>query len=329
MIETRLGAPTTHVISLHPTPNDLARAYLDLITEWNWPGFTILYEDAPWLPVIDVIMRNYTNKFTVAVRQLDVTENANYRPRLLQIKHSGDKNIVICCSIEKLPEILKQAQQVGLLSNKHHILVTNLDMHTIDLEPFQYGGTNITGLRLINPNDEYVKEIEDFFEKKFLEKSNPAEASDGEEDAETLEMPEGLQADKMKLETALTFDAVMLFAHSLKRIADLKPDSVDCTDSNTIFKSGTTLLNFMRSAEPFRGLSGEIKFGQFGNRSNFNLDVYELVSNGIKKAGTWNSMTGLETYHDRLVFKSDANDIFKGKILKILTVDVSHKILLN
>lgn len=324
MIETRLGAPTTHVISLHPTPNDLARAYLDLISEWNWLGFSILYEDAPWLPVIDVIMRNYTNKFTVAVRQLDVTENANYRPRLLQVKHSGDKNIVICCSIEKLPEILKQAQQVGLLSNKHHILVTNLDMHTIDLEAFQYGGTNITGLRLINPNDDYVKEIEDFFEKKFLEKSSPVEPSD-EEDSETLEMPEGLKADKMRLETALTFDAVMLFAHSLKRNADIKADTVDCTDSHSFFKAGTTLLNFMRSAEPFRGLSGEIRFGQFGNRSNFNLEVFELVSNGIKRAGTWNSLTGLETYHDRLVSKAETNDIFKGKTLKILTVDVSDE----
>lgn len=217
LIETRLDAWSKHVINLHPTPNDLARAFLDLISAFNWQGFTILYEDAPWLPIIDVIMRNYTaDKFTVAVRQLDITANANYRPRLLHIKKSEDKNIVICCSTEKLPEILKQAQQVGLLSDEHNILITNLDMHTIDLEPFQYGGTNITGLRMIFPDDPHVKEI-------IADLNAFADESNGNYDTgrqgnkfnqeETIheeveyDWRQGLSAQKMLLSTALTYDA--------------------------------------------------------------------------------------------------------------------------
>jgi hypothetical protein len=31
------------------------------------------------------------------------------------------------------------------------------DMHTIDLEPYQYGGTNITGIRLVDPSDPDVR----------------------------------------------------------------------------------------------------------------------------------------------------------------------------
>lgn len=31
-------------------------------------------------------------------------------------------------------------------------------MHTINLEPFKYGGTNITAVRLINPEDPEVQE---------------------------------------------------------------------------------------------------------------------------------------------------------------------------
>lgn len=30
-------------------------------------------------------------------------------------------------------------------------------MHTLNLEPYQYGGTNITGIRVVDPNDSEVK----------------------------------------------------------------------------------------------------------------------------------------------------------------------------
>lgn len=32
-------------------------------------------------------------------------------------------------------------------------------MHTIDLEPFKYGGTNITGIRFFNPDDTEIKNM--------------------------------------------------------------------------------------------------------------------------------------------------------------------------
>jgi len=31
------------------------------------------------------------------------------------------------------------------------------DLHTIDLEPYQHGGTSIIGLRMVDPNNEIVK----------------------------------------------------------------------------------------------------------------------------------------------------------------------------
>lgn len=214
LIETRLDVWSKHVINLHPTPNDLARAYLDIISAFNWQGFTIIYEDAPWLPIIDVLMRNYTDKFTVTVQQLDVTENANYRMRLRQIKDSEDKNIVICCSTEKLEEILKQAQQVGLLSDKHNILITNLDMHTIDFEPFQHGGTNIIGLRMIFPDEAYVKEIINdlsaFMDENSRNYGSGRHGGRFEQEQATSddeEWKERLSAHKMRLSTALTYDA--------------------------------------------------------------------------------------------------------------------------
>ena len=169
-------------------------------------------------------MRNYTDKFTVAVRQLDVIGNGNYRPRLLHVKQSGDKNIIICSSIEKLEEIFKQSQQVGLLSDEHNILITNLDMHTIDLEPFQYGGTNITGLRMIFPDDPHVKAIADDLNAYLNDEESKGRASNrygGRHDESRYNKYEepssdseddwraGLSIEHMRLSTALTYDAGM------------------------------------------------------------------------------------------------------------------------
>lgn len=97
----------------------------------------------------------------------------------------------------------------------------------------------------------------------------------------------------------------------------------DCSNRDSTFINGTSIVNFLRTVEPFRGLSGEVRFGQFGNRSNFDLEVFELITNGLNKIGTWNSQKGLQIKHDRVVVKINPNEIFKGKTLKILTVDVS------
>lgn len=203
LIETRVDGSTKHFINLHPTPTDLGRAYLDIIDAMNWQGFIILYEDSPWLPMVDYLMSNYKKKFPVTVKQLHVTSDGNYRARLLQVKNSQERNIVICSSVEKLPEILKQAQQVGLLSDDHNIFITSLDMHTIDLEPFQYSGTNITGIQLVDPERPYVVEKVEKFTEFYLESLSNEQKIDGYDE----DLPPGLTAQNMRIETALVFDA--------------------------------------------------------------------------------------------------------------------------
>lgn len=43
-----------------------------------------------------------------------------------------------------------------MMSDYHSYLITSLDLHTLNLDEFKYGGTNITAFRLINS-----KEVED------------------------------------------------------------------------------------------------------------------------------------------------------------------------
>lgn len=60
---------------------------------------------------------------------------------------SDQKFFVLDCQIENLENILKQLQQVGLMNENYNFFLTNLDAHTENLEPYQYSGVNITGVR--------------------------------------------------------------------------------------------------------------------------------------------------------------------------------------
>lgn len=61
--------------------------------------------------------------------------------------------------MDTLPEFFKQAQQVGLLTSDYRYVIGNLDWHTMDLEPYQHADSNITGLRLLSPDNEQVLEV--------------------------------------------------------------------------------------------------------------------------------------------------------------------------
>lgn len=264
---------------------------------------------------------------------MDITANENYRPQLRRVKQSQDTNIVLCCSIEALPEILKQAQQVGLMTDQHQFIITSLDMHTIDLEPFQYSGTNITGFRIVSPDDPMVKQVTDIF-REFHFKNVPGRDAPDELDETTDEvdpqfnkdeMPPGLTAEKLQLHTALTYDAIMLFAHIMSQHRGIRSDGVICDDSESSFVNGTSIFNSMKTITPIRGLSGDLQFDQHGNRENFQLEILELASEGLKKVGTWNATKGIQSLRGKTFDQGSTDpDVLRNKTLIVLTVIVSE-----
>jgi len=317
------------------------------------------------------LLKKYNNKgYTVTVRELDLIGNENYRPQLRRVRLSGDKNIVLGCSADILPEVLKQAQQVGLLTDQFQFIITSLDMHTIDLEPFQHSGTNITGARMISPDDPFVKEITDFFiEKHKSEKESKEKTSDDDDDddenednedgdndeeeeepdenkenneddennenededskdtdeneEEEDEIPEGLTPDKMRLDTALTFDAVLLFSQIVKISDSVRSKSIKCDDDSQQRAHGISDIMAMKTVNKRRvkGLTGSIHFDQKGHRSEFLAEIIELASDGIQKVGVWNS-TDSEIYltrsHDSLSGYGDEMSL-RNKSFIVLT----------
>lgn len=63
------------------------------------------------------------------------------------------------CSFKILNEVLTQAQQVGIVTDHYNYIITNLDLVTLDLEPFQYGGANITGVWTFERNKSLVPKV--------------------------------------------------------------------------------------------------------------------------------------------------------------------------
>ncbi|KAG4072066.1 hypothetical protein HA402_015565 [Bradysia odoriphaga] len=287
-IDVKFDADTSPpVINMHPHPDAVAQIFVDMIKAWNWEGFTIVYESAAWLPKVAELLNLYEPKsHAITVRRINVAlDDQNYRPVLRRVKLSGDTNIVLDCSIDTLPELLKQAQQVGLMTDHNQFIITTMDMHTIDLEPYQYSGTNITGIRLVDPENPMMAHITNCMgESEEAKTEEESENYDSEEEAEEI---------TLRVQEALTFDGVLLLAEALKQLNgdQLKPKKLNC-NNNEAWENGNSITNFMRNTV-VQGLTGDIKFDNQGYRTVFAVDIVELTSAGVAKIGTWNSTDGL------------------------------------
>lgn len=218
--------------------------------------------------------------YTVTVRQLDLgLSSDNYRAILRRVKVSGDNFIVAHCSAEMLPELLKQAQQVGLMTEHHSWFITSPDMHTLDLEPFMHAGTNITGIRLIDPEDPRVVQITSYWAEQEKEKGN--------------EMSPRLEANSLPTAIALMFDSVQLFATAFHQLhGTVQPVPLNCEDGETM-TGGYSFQNIMKTSHGTHGLTREIKFDHKGKRTEFEVDIVELDSSGLNKVGVWNASHGV------------------------------------
>nr|XP_026489835.1 glutamate receptor ionotropic, kainate 2 isoform X5 [Vanessa tameamea]XP_026489836.1 glutamate receptor ionotropic, kainate 2 isoform X5 [Vanessa tameamea]XP_026489838.1 glutamate receptor ionotropic, kainate 2 isoform X5 [Vanessa tameamea] len=313
-LETRWDYRTRRescLVNLYPHPAALSRAYVDLVRAWGWKSFTIVYENSDGLVRLQELLKAHgPSELPVAVRQLP--DSHDYRPLLKQIKNSAESHIVLDCATERIRDVLQQAQQIGMMSDYHSYLVTSLDLHSVDLEEFKYGGTNITALRLLDPERAEVQRV--------VRDWVYDEARKGRK----LQLGHTSVKENMtfiKTETALMYDAVHLFAKALHDLdtsqqIDVRPLSCEAEDT---WPHGYSLINYMKIVE-MKGLTGVIKFDHQGFRSDFTLDIIELTREGLQKAGTWNSSEGVNytrSYGDN---QKQIVEILQNKTLIVTTI---------
>lgn len=175
---------------MYPDPSTIAQMVTDLVVSAGWETFTILYETPEWLPNLSNLLElNDPKGFTVTIRRLDVGLTIkDFRAILRRVKVSSDTHILLECSVDSLNEILKQAQQIGIMIDKYQYIITNLDAHTIDLEPYQYSGANITLIQMVDTSHDTFTEYNEYLKKtKAAEEEEEEAKKEGEEGKESEE----------------------------------------------------------------------------------------------------------------------------------------------
>ncbi|XP_067619829.1 glutamate receptor ionotropic, kainate 2-like isoform X8 [Eurosta solidaginis] len=217
--------------NLYPHPKDLARILHDLINGFEWTRFIFLYESSDYLSILNGLLSFYVSSGPVInVQRYDLKLNGNYKAVLRRVRKSEDGQIVVVGSSSSVAELLRQAQQVGIINNKYSYIIGNLDFHTFDLEEYKYSETNITGMRMFSPDQSNVQDLItnlDIYEydKQILDNG----------------------FSPITLEMALTYDAVQVFAETTKNLV-YRPQPLNCSDqSDQVQPDGSTFRNYMRS----------------------------------------------------------------------------------
>ncbi|XP_044262845.1 glutamate receptor ionotropic, kainate 2-like [Tribolium madens] len=289
------------VINFYPHSAYLTSAYFSVLMLWEWKSFTVFYEDdESILRLADLLNLAKNEGIIVTVKQLyeGLNETPVYRTTLKEAVRSGEKNFIIDCKIENLEEVLIQAQQVGLMTSDYNFFITNLDLQTIDLEPFQYSEANITGLRILDP-------LNEMFHVKA---------------GAILRQKPNFNLMKMRTETALLIDAVSVITQVINRKLSIKDmEMVDITcNSPKSSRHGYTIANHVKTSK-YDEMTGRIEFDGNGFRSNFNLDIIELTQEGISKIGTWNMSKGLVMLSHKVEDVVEDPFSLRNKTFKVIT----------
>ncbi|KAH8409836.1 hypothetical protein KR222_009343, partial [Zaprionus bogoriensis] len=283
-------SPLTDGFNLHPHPEDIAHALHDIINQFEWSRFIFCYESSEYLAILDHLVTLYGEKAPVIkVMRYDLNLNGNFKSVLRRVRKSEDSRIVVVGSTEGVAELLRQAQQVGIMNEDYTYLVGNLDLHTYELEEYKYSEANITGIRMFDPDKQEVRELIATLQHEIGE----IEPIDSGSSPITLAM-------------ALTYDAVRVFAETTN-LLPYQPQQLNCSLSHdNVQPDGSTFRNYMRTLEvKEKTITGRIFFD--GNvRKGFSFDVIELQPAGLVKVGTWEDGKDFEFQRPPMVV--DVND---------------------
>ncbi|KAK9882220.1 hypothetical protein WA026_019734 [Henosepilachna vigintioctopunctata] len=278
------------IINFYPHPTQLSSAYVDIIKKLGWSQFVLFYDnDESFMRLLELMKLTQKKTHLVVTRQLDPNEDGVYRTQFKEIAESPIKNIIIDCRIEILNEVLKQAQQVGLMNRNYNYFITNLDFHTLNLESIRYSNANITGIKLIKTD---MKLTEDF---KNLMCNGDKEEVDSPASSNVDNNVDNAEECSLSTSSALIADAMSMLNQAITDLearSDIYPEGHSCSSPNT-WKFGSSLINIMRTGK-IEGRTGLIKFDNEGFRSDFTLILTEVQERAMVDIGYWNLSKGVQ-----------------------------------
>lgn len=264
----------TMTLNLYPDSDVLAESFANVLVDYSWKSYTIIYESKENLIRLkDVLQIHDPKSNAITVRQLD---EENYGLMLKEINSRGEFNIVLDISAEKIVPFLMAASEVKMLGDYNNYFITNLDTHTLDLSSIQGLTSNITCLRLVDPNStELANALRVWNQREY----------DFTMEAKKVPHEAGLVHDSLQV----YFNALNHYATGNRRIPKVKHN---CNETRRTTKPqfGFELANFMKTQE-YDGVTGNVEFNNVepykGSRTQFKLEILELSKGEFRKIGYW------------------------------------------
>ncbi|KAB0802246.1 hypothetical protein PPYR_04432 [Photinus pyralis] len=268
------------IFNLFPDPHMLATAFATLLNEMKWKKYAVLYEtDEGLIRLQEILKQHGPQDPSVIVRKL--AAGSDHRPLLKEIKASSVYQIVLDCESDHIFDILEQAREVKLMEEYYSYILTSLDTHSIDLGRLKAAKSNITSLRLIDPNTTEIRMVAQDWELGQLSHNN-----------QHITVP----PESIRTNAALIYDALNLFITIFAELdvsqrIQVKP--LNCQGSE-ISDHGLSMSAFIRIRPLTKGrmigpLTGPLEFDNLGRRRVFALQIIERSPQHHRVVGVWSS----------------------------------------
>ncbi|XP_017132703.1 glutamate receptor ionotropic, kainate 2 [Drosophila elegans] len=258
-------------INLYPSQVILSKAYADIVQNFGWRKFTIVYDadDAKAAARLqDLLQLREVHNDVVRVRKFQ--KDDDYRVMWKSIR--GERRVVLDCPPGMLVELLNSSSEFGLTGQFNHIFLTNLETYTDHLEELSADNetfaVNITAARLLlNPEPPAYSQPYGYV----IQKENIV--------YESNESPRTLLHD-------LIHDALQLFAQSWGNASFFYPDRmavprITCdfaASGGRTWAMGRYLTRLMKATSGVNSTNfrtSSLQFDKDGQRITFNIEVYD------------------------------------------------------
>ncbi|BFF96201.1 glutamate receptor ionotropic kainate 2 [Drosophila madeirensis] len=258
-------------LNLYPSQVILSKAYADIVQNFGWRKFTIVYDSSDAKAAArlqDLLQLREVHNDVVRVRKFQ--QDDDYRVMWKSIR--GERRVVLDCPPGMLVELLNSSSEFGLTGQFNHIFLTNLETYTDHLEELSAANesfaVNITAARLLLTPEPPSYSLPYGY---VTQRDNVV--------FETNDSPRTLLHD-------LIHDALQLFWQSWRNASYFYPDRMVVPRMSCDFAAaggrtwqmGRYLMRLMKGTSGMNNTNfrtTSLQFDDEGQRITFNIEVYD------------------------------------------------------
>uniref|UniRef100_A0A8C5ETI8 Glutamate receptor n=1 Tax=Gouania willdenowi TaxID=441366 RepID=A0A8C5ETI8_GOUWI len=306
---------TSFVTPSYPTDNEvqfviqmrpaLRGAVLSLLSHYKWQKFVYLYDTDRGFSILQAIMEAaVANNWQVTARSVSsTTDAAEFRRIIVEMDKRQEKRFVLDCEVGRINTILDQVSLTRHTGKgDSYFGFTN-----VSLDKVFAGGANISGFQIVNPENPIVQQFMQRWER-----------------LDEREFPEARNS-PLKYTSALTHDAILVIAEAFRYLRRQRVDvsrrgsAGDCLANPAVpWSQGIDIERALKTVQ-VQGMTGNIQFDNYGRRTNYTIDIYEMKTGGPRKIGYWNEYSRFVNIMDPQV-SNDSNDSVENRTIVVTTI---------